>query len=189
MADNNSAKPVKVSGNEVKTKRIADQVFDTVVVPAVQDLVTNLFQTATDILMETVKTYVYGDPKYAPRNTGGIVMSGGKDYTKFSKVKTNSAPKHLGYTIKSGFTNYALTSRYAVDKLQEKMMLFVKQYGFVSVSDFYGSIEEIDTGMPPIDISFTDNKWGWYDDDVSNSKIRRIRDGWILDLPDPVPLD
>jgi len=33
----------------------------------------------------------------------------------------------------------------------------------------------------------TDNKWGWTD--LSGAGVSRIRGGYLLDLPEPEPLD
>ena len=34
---------------------------------------------------------------------------------------------------------------------------------------------------------YTDTKWGWYD--LRGAGVERIRSGYLLDLPRPVPLD
>lgn len=36
-------------------------------------------------------------------------------------------------------------------------------------------------------MNFTDNKWGWRD--LSSARVRRIRDGYLLELPKPIQLD
>lgn len=51
----------------------------------------------------------------------------------------------------------------------------IDKYGTVSVGDLYELLGE--------EPAYTDEKWGWTD--LTESGIRRVRDGYLLQLPQP----
>lgn len=55
----------------------------------------------------------------------------------------------------------------------------IDQYEFATVSDLYELVGK--TG------SFTDDRWGW--DTVRSARITRVRQGYRLDLPRPIPAE
>lgn len=52
-------------------------------------------------------------------------------------------------------------------------------YGMASVADLYDAVG--------ITTNFTDNKYGWTD--LRNATVARVRGGYLLNLPKPVPLE
>ena len=61
----------------------------------------------------------------------------------------------------------------------EKIYDLIDDYGCMSVADLYDMVNYVG--------SYRDNKFGWYD--VGDIRILNSRDGYMLDLPRPVPLD
>jgi biotin operon repressor len=55
----------------------------------------------------------------------------------------------------------------------------LKEYEMVSVQDLYTLLGKSS--------SYVDQKWGWMD--LQGSQIRRVRDGYILELPKVTSLD
>jgi hypothetical protein len=55
----------------------------------------------------------------------------------------------------------------------------LKDYELVSISDLYSIVG--------LTASYIDNKWGWTD--LNGSQVRRVRDGYVLELPKVESLD
>ena len=53
------------------------------------------------------------------------------------------------------------------------------KYEFATVMDF--------NQLAGQESNFTDNDFGW--DDLRSARVIRIRDGYVLDLPVPIPID
>lgn len=168
------------------SKDLGNTFINNMIVPSMQDLITNCFQTASDIFMEAVKTCIYGDDK--PRVSSSFASRNNRtNYSKISRggvVQRGFNTNNTGYKYHkahSGFENVLLETMNDANSVRDKMMQDVIEYDFVSVADFCSYV-----GADP---KWTDDKWGWYPDAIEKSKIRRMNGGWILDLPEPEPLD
>lgn len=73
------------------------------------------------------------------------------------------------------FDDVILSTREEAEKVLEAMNDVVAQYNCVSVSDFKAFI-----GLQP---NYMDNKVGWTS--VQDVKIKQVRDGYILQFPQP----
>lgn len=71
-------------------------------------------------------------------------------------------------------------TRLEADKVKDQMNDIIDKYGFVTVSDMYSLSGLTDT-------SYRANKYGWAN--LRNVEIRQDRDGYIIDLPKPLPID
>ena len=60
----------------------------------------------------------------------------------------------------------------------DTLLKLVEDYDVARVADYYQLVGR--TG------SWTDNEWGWTN--LSDSRVRRIPEGYILELPRPVSL-
>lgn len=184
-----------------RLENVGDKIVSDLVVPGIQDLTTNLFQTITDVFMETVKTIIYGDdiPSYVDKNRrygGGTnyqaISSGSRSGSRYGTMtrsnNNDTRPDYSNRYRSSGFMNYALPSRVDLDRVIRKMYDYAARFdGLVLVSTFYEILIE-DYGAD-IDISYMDEKWGWYETDLDRAKPRRVREGYIWDLPAPKSID
>lgn len=66
------------------------------------------------------------------------------------------------------------------DTVRENMLEIIDQYGVVTVADLYD--------MTDLTAPYTATKYGWTDLSDENVHIVRVRDGYILKLPTPLPL-
>lgn len=164
--------------NAENLESVGNNIFDNMIVPAIQDLVTEIFQTGVDIFMETVKSCVYGESK---RPSNSYHSTNKKNYSKISRSGKVTTENREYHKARKGFENALLETRLDADRVKDQMMEYVIQYDFVSIADFYGFVD--------IDPQYTDEHWGWYPGDIENLAVRRVRGGWMLDLPDPKPLD
>lgn len=71
--------------------------------------------------------------------------------------------------------------RYDAQRVLDQLSQTVDKYGAVTVADLYSSVEWSST--------FTDGKWGWGEEDIVQATIRKVREGYLIELPDPEYLD
>ena len=77
------------------------------------------------------------------------------------------------------FDEIVIGTRAEAIEVIDQLYSLLAQYELVSVADLYNMI-----GITP---AFTDERWGWVN--LSGSDVTRVRDGYLLDLPRPEPLD
>jgi hypothetical protein len=76
------------------------------------------------------------------------------------------------------FDEIVLESRPEAEEVIDRLFDLVSRYDTATVADLYELV-----GLPS---SHTDHKWGWTD--LRGAGVTRVRDGYLLDLPDPQPL-
>jgi hypothetical protein len=145
-----------------------------VLVPAAQDMVINSVQ---EYLERTIK----GDgPRRRGRSSAPTAQTIHTEYHRFAQsgqqartlANTRGRPRHE-------FDEVLLDSWAEAQDVLEALVEMLERYNSVSVADLYASV-----GLRS---KHTDQKWGWYD--LQGSRVRRTREGFLLDIPDPVPLD
>lgn len=76
------------------------------------------------------------------------------------------------------FDEIVLESRVEAEDVIDRLFDLVSRYEQATVADLYDLV-----GIPS---SHTDHKWGW--SDLRGAGVTRVRDGYLLDLTDPIPL-
>lgn len=77
------------------------------------------------------------------------------------------------------FDNIRVDSRPEAEEVLDALANIVDEYGSARVSDLYE--------MVGISGKFTDDNWGWFS--LRDSGVRRVRDGYLILLPRPEPID
>src|SRR5580765_4330677 len=77
------------------------------------------------------------------------------------------------------FDEIVLDSREEAEEVIDRLFDLVSRYDTATVSDLYELVG--------LSSTYTDNQWGWTD--LRGAGVQRIRDGYLLDLPDPDPLN
>ena len=77
------------------------------------------------------------------------------------------------------FDEVILQSRAEAEEVIDNLYEVVSQYGAASVADLYQLVG--------ITASHQDTKWGWTE--LRGTGVSKVRHGYLLDLPQPVPLD
>jgi hypothetical protein len=80
---------------------------------------------------------------------------------------------------KHDFDEIVLDQRAEAEEVIDRLYDVVSRYEQATVADLYDLVG--------LSSTHTDHKWGWTD--LRGSGVSRIRDGYLLDLPDPEPLD
>ena len=148
--------------------------FD-VIIPAVKDTIVN-------VVTNGISAFVYGDTKSRPTRFGAKSYGyGGSNYTSYSSVSRNRPPegsfragRDYGDPMgndKEPIVELKSDAEYVLDGLSE----CIDRFDQATVGDLYDLLG--------FDSSHTDYKWGWVD--LSTATVRKVSDGWLIDLPRP----
>jgi len=70
-------------------------------------------------------------------------------------------------------TEVVFKSRAEAEEVRDTLCETIERYGSASISDL--------NDLCGFDDEYTDRKWGWYD--ISSSRIRSTKDGYVLEMP------
>ena len=155
-------------------------IFD-VILPAAKDMI-------ADAVSQGVERMIFGEARTASRRAA----SPGSSYVSYNRY--SSSPTRVGGTPRDtnpagrmsrqarathNFDEVILPTRREAEEVLDFLHDLLTRYETVSVSDLYELVGE--TG------NFTDEKWGWTD--LAGASVSRVRDGYLLNLPRPVPID
>ena len=178
-----TAEPVKKNlfsrlGNAVfgenGIKAIGRYVGSEIVVPAIKGIIVDGFITG-------VTKAVYGDTSgpVRPKSYGTQPTGGYTNYNRYSSAQPAPVKPGNGYAQNVRASNrvgeYVIPDRAdALETLQVLTDIAVK-YGSVSVADYYDMIG--------VSTEYTDNSYGWIEEDLIHTTILSAGRGWIINLP------
>jgi len=148
--------------------------FD-VLLPAARDTVLDVFQSGLEKL-------ILGDSRRRGSTRPPSGPTGHIQYNRYSSPSRLSGPERaLSRQARSrhNFDEIVLDERAEAEEVIDRLFDLVSRYESASVADLYELV-----GLAA---THTDNKWGWTD--LSGAGVSRIRGGYLLDLPEPEPLD
>jgi len=102
-------------------------------------------------------------------------------YSRDSRENQRDRPREISRVgrARHDFDEVVLATRGEAEEVLSILFDLTVTYGIASVADLYDAVG--------ITSNFTDNKYGWTD--LRGSDVTRVRDGYLLNLPRPVPLD
>jgi hypothetical protein len=154
-----------------------EYVIQDIFVPAMRDMI-------VDAGIGGLERAVYGESRHShrrPRQHIGGVLGGPVNYSGFANkpvgprsVREDPRPA-LSRRARAthDFDEIVLDSRADAEIILDGLYAVLEQYDSVSVSDLYELLGQ--SGQ------FTDQRWGWTD--LEGSRIERIRNGYVLNLP------
>lgn len=159
------------------TSAVMDYLLFDVVIPNTKSLI-------MDMLTQGVERKMYGDGSGGRRNTHSRTAPG---YTAYNRAyKSNNdrgdiSRRNLSHTAKANhdFGEIVLETRGEAEIVIDTMTERIQDYDVVTVYDLYELVD--------ITGDFTDNKYGWTD--ARGFRIKRVRNGYLLDLPRPIEID
>lgn len=107
-----------------------------------------------------------------------------KKNTTFSYNSISNKPESRKRTLSEyarsnhDFESILFENRHEAAEVIDKMRAQIVKYDVATVDDLYSFVG--------IDPTAVDNAWGW--DSMDGAQVRRIRNAFILDLPEPSPL-
>lgn len=156
---------------------IVQYVVNEVLLPAFKD-------TMSDAVSTAVNRALFGEsgdnrPRKTPSRSTAF---GGGTHTNYSRYSTppREAARSIPRRARIGtFESIIIASRVEAQIIMDQMHKAVEKYGMVSIRDLYEMVGE--------GFHTTDNDFGWTD--LNTARIRQVRSGWMLVLPDPEPLE
>lgn len=193
-----------VSGNVVRKKKplgrrfreifisgdsqtVIQYIVAEVIVPAAKDML-------ADAATSGVERLLFGESHANRRGSRSRSRYGGSAYNynaQYSQSRRSSnrppwqedrdRPRAISKRARSthDFQEIILNTRSEAETVVERMFDLTEQYETATVADLYDLLG--------IQTQYTDNKWGWYD--VRDFHVRRVREGYLLDIPKPESLD
>lgn len=156
-----------------EAKGVWSYVLFDVCVPAAKDMVSDAVSTG-------VERMLFGESRGTARRGGGRGANGFVNYGKFAEKRPDPRAQ-ISRKARSthDFDEIILPSRAEAGAVIDQMFEIVSKYEVVTVADLYDLCD--------ITSSYTDEKWGWTD--IRGATVTRVRNGYLLDLPRPEPID
>jgi hypothetical protein len=160
-------------------KSVGQYVTFEVLLPAMKD-------TIADITSQGVERMLFGEARSTSRRTG--VRPGGSGHVQYNRFSSDrdrggrnrdrDFPSRRARATHN-FDEIILATRIEAEEVIDRLFDLVSRYNTASVADLYELVGV--TG------DYTDDKWGW--SDIRGAGVTRVRNGYLLDLPRPEPLD
>jgi hypothetical protein len=148
-----------------------------------------LLPAAKDMIVEAgsqgIEKLIFGDSR---RRGSTPPQSGPTGYVSYNRYSMGGRPNILNSPQRAmsrqarsrfDFDEIILESRVEAEEVIDRLFDLVSRYESATVADLYELV-----GLASV---HTDNKWGWTD--IRGAGVSRTRGGYLLDLPDPIPLD
>ena len=172
--------------NGATAKGVLQYVFMEVVIPATKDMI-------ADMMSQGVERALFGDARGSNSRLRNRTGSG-SSWTNYNRMSQTGGPSRYSRSeepsrpatpraprVQHDFEELVLRTRPEASMVLNRMIDTIQRYGTVSINDVYD--------MVGLSGNYTDDKFGWTLLDETNSGIRRVRDGYVLDLPQPEPLN
>lgn len=138
----------------------------------------------TDAASQGFERLIYGESRPS-RGRFGSRPSAPTNYNRYSARGNNPIgrsgreERQPNANVRSHKLDVLLATRIEAETVLDRMYDLLRDYEMASVSDLHSLV-----GWTP---AYTDQKWGWTD--LQGSAIRRVREGYVLDLPKPESLE
>ena len=173
----------KVASGKVRKKSELRKLADVFISEDVQDVRSYIF---SDILIPTIKKALYDIV------SNGLHMSlfGEKDRDnkrgnasrvsyRDASMKSKTQRRYEAVRDKYSYDEVIFDTRGEAEEVLERMDELLETYEVVSIADYYDLVG--------FDSEHTDNKYGWTN--LRSACSVRVRDGYTIKLPRPMPID
>lgn len=171
---------VKTRKNEVRkitdifisedAANVKSYIFMDVLVPAIKKAI-------SDIVTDGIDMILYGGTGGSKRKTS----SGSKvSYRSYYDDRRDSR-RESSYRDRNRFDydDIVFDSRGSAEAVRNEMNDCIERYGMVSVADMYD--------MAGLAAPYTSSKFGWTS--IRTAEVKRVRDGYIIELPKAIAFD
>lgn len=158
-----------------ETRTVGDYLVWDVLIPAAKEMVADLVKKGIDV-------FLYGGTGKAPssRRSGSSHVSYDGYYSRRGDYKSDRERYRYRGRATMDFREFIFDDRRDAEMVLSELCEIVDTYGFAKVSDFYSLVGETER-------NYTDHGYGW--DALGSASVERVRDGWVVDLPKPIPLN
>lgn len=147
---------------------VKNYIFMDVLVPAIKKAISDIVRDGIDMIL-------YGESGRSKRNSSGSKVS----YASYYDGDRKASHPRSNNNARFDFEDIIFETRRDAEDVREQMEELIDHYGTVSVSDMYD--------MAGLTAPYTANKYGWIN--IRTAEPVRVRDGYILKLPRPMPID
>lgn len=157
-------------GGDAKTA--VHYVIFAVLIPAAKDAL-------ADAGAQGIEKLVYGDTR-KQRSAPSSGPLGFVSYNRYSQPSQSAPSREISQRARSqhDFNEVVLSSRQEANDVVDRLFDLVGRYDAASVADLYELVG--------VRSHHTDHKWGWTD--VRGVGVIKVRDGFLISLPNPAPL-
>lgn len=146
-----------------------------VLIPAAKDMI-------ADAGREGIDRFIFGESRRRGSTPPQAGPTGYVSYNRYSPTSRQSSSQRAmsrQARAQHNFDEIVLSERVEAESVIDQLYEVVSRYGVVSVADLYA--------MVGISSTHVDNRWGWQD--LHGAGVSRVRGGFLLDLPEPEPLE
>lgn len=149
-------------------------VFD-VLIPAAKD-------TIAEAASQGIEKLIFGDSRRRGSTPPQAGPTGYVNYSRYQMQSRQTGPQRAlsrQGRARHDFDEIVLSARTEAEEVVDRLFEILSRYGIVTVADLYELVG--------ISGTHTDNKWGWTN--LRGAGVSRVRGGFLIDLPEPEPLD
>lgn len=163
------------------TRSVGSYILYEVLIPALKNTINDIVAGGVDMLL-------FGEGsggrsrRHRERDNRSIVS-----YSSYYKDRDKNRPSNRRiehtrtyHARTRGIEEIIIEDRVEAEEVLEALVANIEEYGVVSVDDLMDLV-----GFDQRD--WTDTKWGW--DDLRGARVRPVRGGYMLDLPDPISIE
>ena len=171
--------PVVTSGVKIKKKSEVSKFKDVFIAEDISNVKSYIF---SDVIVPTIKKAILDsvDMLLNGRVSGG--KQRGTSYVSYSSISNrNTSRDDYRDSRNSRFDldDITIASRGEAEEVLDQMGELIDRYGVVTVADLYDMIKE--------PAPYTANRYGWTT--IRSAEVIRVRDGYMLKLLPPKPID
>lgn len=160
-----------------ETRTVGDYLVWDVLLPAAKE-------TIADVVKKGIDVFLYGGTGRYPADRRSGRPSSHVSYEGYYSKRGDYKSERSRYSYRGraamDFREFVFDDRRDAEMVLSELCEIVDTYGFAKVSDFYSLVGETER-------NFTDHGYGW--DALGSASVERVRDGWVVDLPRPIPLN
>lgn len=151
---------------------VKSYIFMDVLVPAIKKAI-------SDIVTDGIDMILYGEARGRDKKRGGSSKVSYVSYNKYSDPRDDRRYVSSESRGRFDYDELIFESRGQAEAVLNQMFDVIEQYAVVSVLDLYDMVE--------MTAPHTANKYGWTN--LRNAEVMRVRDGYVIKLPKPFPID
>ena len=153
-------------------------VLHDVLVPSIKNTVVEMIKSGAEMLF-------FGETKGSrmTRDRDRSIVSYGAYFKDEVNRNRRADPRDRdrvrGARARYDFDDITIPKRSEADLVLSALVDLIDEYGQASVADFYSALG--------VSSEYVDNHWGW--EKLNMATVERARNGWYINLPNPVELD
>ena len=165
-----NVKRVKKSEMSEKMSSAKEYLIEEIIVPTAKDTIWSLVTSAVEIM-------IFGSTGRGKKSNTASKVS----YTSYYDRKRDDRRYSRESSSRNAlsFDEFVLSTRGEAEEVLTRMDELIATYGMASVADLVELVGEIP--------NYTDHKYGWTD--LRHAGIKRVRDGYLIEMPKAIVIE